>query len=90
MVFGGLASHKFLQQVVAANLSGVHLDFSSFGNDEACSSLLDTPCTIKPTAKQVALHVLQVSRDPGTFIKDAALLLFTKGTGTNNETCIIS
>eukprot|EP00316_Scyphosphaera_apsteinii_P015595 CAMPEP_0119341182 /NCGR_PEP_ID=MMETSP1333-20130426/101807_1 /TAXON_ID=418940 /ORGANISM="Scyphosphaera apsteinii, Strain RCC1455" /LENGTH=394 /DNA_ID=CAMNT_0007353087 /DNA_START=310 /DNA_END=1494 /DNA_ORIENTATION=+ len=39
-VFGGNPSHKFVQQLIAASLAGVHLRFSTFGNPEGCDSVL--------------------------------------------------
>ena len=41
-VFGGLPTHKFLQQLVAARLAGVRLEFSTFGQPDGCDDLLDS------------------------------------------------
>jgi len=87
-IFGGLAIHKFLQQVVAANLAGVDLDFSSFGDDEGCSTLLETLQTNECKATQV-LHALQVCKDPRSFAKDVLSLLSARAE-TSTEICVIS
>ena len=40
-VFGGLPSHKFTQQIIAARLAGVSLRFSTFGTPDGCDVVLD-------------------------------------------------
>lgn len=39
--FGGLATHKLVQQVLAARLAGVHLRFSTMGSPEGCDRTRD-------------------------------------------------
>ena len=37
--FGGKPSHKFIQQVLAAHLAGVKLEFSMYGTPDGCDTL---------------------------------------------------
>ena len=39
-VFGGTPAHKFAEQMCAAGLAGVSLQFSTFGSPEGCDSVL--------------------------------------------------
>ena len=39
-VFGGTPAHKFAQQLVAAALAGVKLEFSTFGTPDGCDEVL--------------------------------------------------
>ena len=38
-IFGGLPSHKFVQQVLAASLAGVQLEFSMYGTPDGCDEV---------------------------------------------------
>eukprot|EP00957_Ditylum_brightwellii_P199929 15240952-Ditylum_brightwellii.AAC.1 len=69
-VFGGLAPHKMVQQVLAANLSNVDLDFSCFGDMEGCDRVLAAMNEHKPTAAKIA-NLLLICRDRRDFVNDA-------------------
>jgi hypothetical protein len=69
-VFGGVPAHKMVQQVLAANLAEVDLEFSCFGSYEECDKVLAAMYTNKPTALQV-MELLRVCTDRRSFAKDA-------------------
>jgi len=41
-IFGGTVAHKFIQQLIAARMANVSLEFSIFGRPEGCDQLLST------------------------------------------------
>jgi hypothetical protein len=63
-----------VQQVLAANLAGVDLEFSCFGSYDECDKVLAAMHTNKPTAVQV-MHLLRVCTKRGSFAKDAVRYL---------------
>jgi len=87
-VFGGLACHKFLQQLVAATMAGVdYLSVSTFGNDEDCSVVLEI-LQRKRTPVSLVLRALKTFQDPKTFVKDVTA--FLEREEGNSNTCNIS
>jgi hypothetical protein len=72
--FGGLPAHKMVQQVLAANLAGVDLEFSCFGSYDECDKVLAAMHTHKPTAVQV-MQMLRVCTKRNSFAKDAVVYL---------------
>jgi poly(ADP-ribose) glycohydrolase len=73
-IFGGVPAHKMVQQVLAANLAGVDLEFSCFGSYDECDKVLAAMYTNKPTAVQV-MQLLRVCTNRGSFAKDAVRYL---------------
>lgn len=67
--FDGQAAHKFAQQVLAANVAGVNLEFSVFRHTERCDVIHGSLKELKPTAAQVA-KALQVCKDRASFVQD--------------------
>jgi len=66
--FFGLPAHKFAQQVIAARMAGVSLQFSTFGSPEGCDLLLEhlqlSGCCVAQLWKHVSRAV-----HGGTFLK---------------------
>lgn len=60
-IFGGLPSHKFAQQLVAASLAGCQLRFSTFGAPEGCDELLAAYNASEPSAAHLFEMLLDCS-----------------------------
>lgn len=77
-VFGGIPAHKFVQQVLAANLADANVAFSTFSDPQDCDLILKTLHACKPTSLAVA-RALFSCRHEESFVKDfeAALKLET-------------
>lgn len=73
-VFGGLPPHKFLQQVLAANMAGVDLEFACFGDRDRCDELLSALHERQPAAGEI-VQLLHECRNPTSFVEDAISFL---------------
>lgn len=67
--FGGTPSHKFVQQVIAAHLARVRLEFSMFGTPDGCDVLWNALCT-SPFSIAHVWRCLLECRDPHSFEQD--------------------
>ena len=72
--YGGVPAHKFVQQVLAANMAGVDLEFACFGSMDGCDELLVALHEHKPNARTV-LQLLRECRDQTSFVGDAISFL---------------
>eukprot|EP00667_Euglena_gracilis_P011239 EG_transcript_11476 len=79
-VFGGTPAHKFLQQLLAACLAGVALEFSTFGNPQGCDAVLAALQQSQATLKQV-WAILQQCTSAATFVSDVVQRLGPGGGG---------
>jgi len=75
-VFGGLPAHKFLQQLVAARLAGVDLEFSTYGTPDGCDVLLDA-LRAHPISVARAWDLLKQHTARATFQADVIRALST-------------
>ena len=65
-VFGGTPSHKFMQQLIAARLAGVPLEFSTFGTPDGCDAVL-AALRARPISVARAWALLQQNRERRAF-----------------------
>merc|ERR1712007_200850 len=59
--FGGVASHKFVQQIVAAGLARCTLGFATFGDAGHCDEVLAVLQSVKPTIATLLNALLTAS-----------------------------
>ena len=72
--FGGTATHKLLQQAVAAKAAGVDLDFSIFENFDRCDDVVSVLHSSRPSTDEV-VRLLQCCKNRNTFTDDAIRFL---------------
>mmetsp|Transcript_16275 Transcript_16275/g.37229 ORF Transcript_16275/g.37229 Transcript_16275/m.37229 type:complete len:311 (-) Transcript_16275:81-1013(-) len=81
-VFGGLPSHKFMQQMLAARLAGVPLEFSTFGSPDGCDTLL-AALSARQISVSSAWRLMLTCRERATF--EASILLALNGSASASE-----
>ena len=74
-MFGGIASHKFVQQVIAAHLAGVQLHFSMLGTPDGCDEIQSILNEQKPNTAEVLQAILSISTATNTFPRRFAAAL---------------
>lgn len=60
-VFGGMPSHKFAQQILAACLAGCAIQLSTFGTPDQCDEVLAAIIEARPSKRQLLKALLQAS-----------------------------
>ena len=91
-VFGGMPCHKFLQQVIAAKVAGVELEFSTFGTPDGCDSVL---AALRANATPVsrawdALCGCEGAAHSNSGIEERLLASLASSSGTASSSCFSS
>mmetsp|Transcript_12520 Transcript_12520/g.36968 ORF Transcript_12520/g.36968 Transcript_12520/m.36968 type:complete len:496 (-) Transcript_12520:78-1565(-) len=73
-MFGGLTSHKMIQQALAANMAGVRLDFSALGGLERCDEILGAMRDANASFRSIQ-ELLLFCREGRSFVEDALTFL---------------